>query len=150
MWHSLRSDQRLHSQSLQIFGQRLKRYFFVCYERIWRYFICAIQMNLLLWKFVCIEQQRTWIIVTVAFWWLRRAYGFVFVVLLWCWCKPVWVTAMYWKHWTLLAKCKFVLSTVLKHLNVLENVLHLIESIEIWTTVYCFTQCFFALGLVID
>jgi len=31
IWNSLPADLRLHLQSLKTFGQRLKRYFFVCH-----------------------------------------------------------------------------------------------------------------------
>ena len=34
IWNNLPADLRLHSQSLLMFGQRLKRYLFVCHERI--------------------------------------------------------------------------------------------------------------------
>ena len=34
IWNSLPAELRLHLQSLQTFGQRLKRYLFECHERI--------------------------------------------------------------------------------------------------------------------
>jgi len=45
---SLPADLRLHSQSLQTFGQTLKHYLFVSHKRIWGLFKCAIQMYALL------------------------------------------------------------------------------------------------------
>ena len=41
-WNNLPVDLRLHSQSLLTFRQRLKRYLFVCCERIWGYLVRAI------------------------------------------------------------------------------------------------------------
>ena len=45
--NSLPADLRLHAQSIETFGQKLKQYLFKCHERIWGFLFCAIE-NLLI------------------------------------------------------------------------------------------------------
>jgi len=45
-WNRIAADLPLHSQSLQTFGQRLKRYLFECHERISGHLIRAMKLSL--------------------------------------------------------------------------------------------------------